>query len=120
MVKGLMNSRPEGAIIVTTPQEVALATIRKEIDFCRKMNLNIIGIVENMNGFTCPCCQVFCVYTCVCVCVCVYVCVCNAVHNVLVDDKNVYIIFTFEWTVKNIGLGYPKSDYGILFMHHLA
>ncbi|KAL5516269.1 hypothetical protein EMCRGX_G001555 [Ephydatia muelleri] len=52
-----MNSRPEGAIIVTTPQEVALATIRKEIDFCRKMNLNIIGIVENMNGFTCPCCQ---------------------------------------------------------------
>ena len=58
VVKGLMNSRPEGAIIVTTPQEVALATIRKEIDFCRKMNLNIMGIVENMNGFSCPCCQV--------------------------------------------------------------
>lgn len=57
VVKGLMNSRPEGAIIVTTPQEVALATIRKEIDFCNKMNLNIIGIIENMNGFTCPCCQ---------------------------------------------------------------
>ena len=58
VVKGLINSRPEGAIIVTTPQEVALATIMKEIDFCRKMDLKIIGVVENMNGFTCPCCQV--------------------------------------------------------------
>ena len=53
-----MNSRPEGAILVTTPQDVAMATIRKEINFCSKMNLNIIGIVENMSTFVCPCCQV--------------------------------------------------------------
>ena len=53
-----MNSRPEGAVLVTTPQDVAMATICKEINFCRKMKLNIIGIVENMSEFVCPCCQV--------------------------------------------------------------
>ena len=53
-----MNTKPEGTIIVTTPQEVALATIRKEINFCRKMKLDIIGLVENMSCFVCPCCQV--------------------------------------------------------------
>ena len=43
---------------MTTPQDVAMATICKEINFCRKMKLNIIGIVENMSEFVCPCCQV--------------------------------------------------------------
>lgn len=46
----------DGAIIVTTPQQVATADVRKEIDFCRKVNFNIIGIVENMSGFVCPHC----------------------------------------------------------------
>lgn len=46
-----------GAIIVTTPQEVALLDVRKEIDFCRKVNINIIGVVENMSGFVCPSCK---------------------------------------------------------------
>ena len=58
VVKSLVNARPEGAIIVTTPQEMALATIRKEINFCRKMKIKILGIVENMSGFVCPCCKV--------------------------------------------------------------
>ena len=58
VLKLLMNARPDGAIIVTTPQEVAMATIRKEINFCHKMKLKIIGVVENMSGFVCPCCQV--------------------------------------------------------------
>ena len=53
-----MNAKPEGALIVTTPQDVAMATIRKEINFCRKMCLPILGIVENMSGYICPCCQV--------------------------------------------------------------
>ncbi|XP_065830356.1 uncharacterized protein [Oscarella lobularis] len=57
VVKVLKGVEPDGAVIVTTPQEVALDTIRKEIDFCRKMSLPIIGIVENMSGFICPCCQ---------------------------------------------------------------
>lgn len=47
-----------GAILVTTPQEVALLDVRKEIDFCRKVNINILGVVENMSIFVCPCCKV--------------------------------------------------------------
>jgi Mrp family chromosome partitioning ATPase len=45
-----------GAIIVTTPQEVALADVRKSISFCQSLNLPILGIVENMSGFVCPHC----------------------------------------------------------------
>ena len=45
-----------GAIIVTTPQDVALVSVRKSINFVKKMNMNIIGIIENMSGFTCPHC----------------------------------------------------------------
>ena len=39
----------DGALIVTTPQEVALLDVRKEIDFCRKANIKILGLVENMS-----------------------------------------------------------------------
>lgn len=46
----------DGAIIVTTPQDVALVSVRKSINFVKKMNMNVIGIVENMSGFTCPHC----------------------------------------------------------------
>jgi Mrp family chromosome partitioning ATPase len=45
------------AIIVTTPQEVALADVRKSISFCRTVNLEIFGLVENMSGLTCPHCS---------------------------------------------------------------
>lgn len=44
------------ALIVTTPQEVSLADVRKSINFCRKVNLSILGLVENMSGFRCPHC----------------------------------------------------------------
>jgi Mrp family chromosome partitioning ATPase len=54
----LKNCHPDGAIIVTTPQEIALLDVRKEITFCRKVGLPILGVVENMSGFVCPCCQV--------------------------------------------------------------
>nr|XP_019933454.2 cytosolic Fe-S cluster assembly factor NUBP2 homolog [Aedes albopictus] len=47
----------DGAIIVTTPQEMALEDVRKEITFCKKTGINIIGIVENMSGFVCPNCS---------------------------------------------------------------
>jgi Mrp family chromosome partitioning ATPase len=46
----------EGAIIVTTPQDVALTDVRKSVTFCRQMNLPVIGVVENMSGFVCPHC----------------------------------------------------------------
>ena len=44
------------AIIVTTPQEVALKDVRKSIRFCKALGLPIFGIIENMSGFTCPDC----------------------------------------------------------------
>lgn len=44
------------AIIVTTPQEISLADVRKSISFCRHVNLEIFGIIENMSGFVCPHC----------------------------------------------------------------
>jgi Mrp family chromosome partitioning ATPase len=46
----------DGAIIVTTPQDVALVSVRKSINFVKKMNIPIIGIIENMSGFKCPHC----------------------------------------------------------------
>lgn len=47
----------DGAVIVTTPQEVALLDVRKEITFCNKVGIPILGVVENMSGFICPCCD---------------------------------------------------------------
>ena len=58
VVQYLKESGIDGAVIVTTPQEVALQDVRKEINFCRKVNLPIIGVVENMSGFVCPKCKV--------------------------------------------------------------
>ena len=46
----------DGAIIVTTPQDIALVSVRKSINFVKKMNMPIIGIIENMSGFNCPHC----------------------------------------------------------------
>jgi len=44
------------AIVVTTPQEISLADVRKSINFCKTVNLEIFGIIENMSGFDCPHC----------------------------------------------------------------
>ncbi|MBW1917773.1 MAG: P-loop NTPase [Deltaproteobacteria bacterium] len=44
------------AIIVTTPQEISLADVRKSINFCRKVNMKILGLVENMSHLICPKC----------------------------------------------------------------
>lgn len=47
---------PDGAIIVTTPQDVALLSVRKSINFARALNMRVLGLIENMSGFTCPHC----------------------------------------------------------------
>jgi Mrp family chromosome partitioning ATPase len=47
----------DGAVVVTTPQDVALADVRKSINFCHKMNLPVLGVIENMSGLACPHCQ---------------------------------------------------------------
>ena len=44
----------EGVVMVTTPQEVALADVRRAINMFRKVNVNVVGVVENMAGFTAP------------------------------------------------------------------
>jgi len=46
----------DGAVIVTTPQDVATADVRKSITFCRQLSLPVLGVVENMSGFVCPKC----------------------------------------------------------------
>ncbi|MCJ1429413.1 cytosolic Fe-S cluster assembly factor nbp35 [Sticta canariensis] len=52
----LKESGVDGAVVVTTPQEVSLLDVRKEIDFCRKAGIRVLGVVENMSGFVCPNC----------------------------------------------------------------
>jgi ATP-binding protein involved in chromosome partitioning len=44
------------AIIVTTPQEISLSDVRKSINFCRQVDMPIMGLVENMSGYICPHC----------------------------------------------------------------
>uniref|UniRef100_UPI00358ED0C8 cytosolic Fe-S cluster assembly factor nubp1-A-like n=1 Tax=Myxine glutinosa TaxID=7769 RepID=UPI00358ED0C8 len=56
-VQLLSAAKIDGAVIVTTPQEAALQDVRKEVDFCRKLKLPVIGVVENMSVFVCPKCK---------------------------------------------------------------
>lgn len=44
------------AVVVTTPQEIALADVRKSLDFCVQVELPVLGLVENMAAMTCPHC----------------------------------------------------------------
>lgn len=46
----------DGAVIVTTPQRVSTADVRRSIRFCRKLDIPVLGVVENMSGFVCPKC----------------------------------------------------------------
>ncbi|PIE69175.1 MAG: ATPase [Deltaproteobacteria bacterium] len=45
------------AIVVTTPQAVALADVRKSINFCKTMKMPVVGVIENMSGYVCPHCN---------------------------------------------------------------
>ena len=47
----------DGAVLVTTPQAVAVGDVRRELTFCKKAKLNVLGIVENMSGYVCPNCK---------------------------------------------------------------
>jgi Mrp family chromosome partitioning ATPase len=48
--------RADGAVIVTTPQDVALLDCRKSVTFAKQTKLPVLGMVENMSGFVCPHC----------------------------------------------------------------
>lgn len=55
----LMQAKPgqvSGAVIVTTPQAISISDVKKEINFCKKTNIHILGVIENMAGFVCPSC----------------------------------------------------------------
>lgn len=51
------NVELDGAVLVTTPQGISLNDVRKELSFCRKLQLPVLGVVENMSGYACPCCK---------------------------------------------------------------
>ncbi|XP_053493781.1 cytosolic Fe-S cluster assembly factor nubp2 [Ictalurus furcatus] len=56
VLENLKKHRVDGAVLVTTPQAVSTGDVRREITFCKKTGVKILGIVENMSGFVCPHC----------------------------------------------------------------
>jgi Mrp family chromosome partitioning ATPase len=50
------SGKLRGAFLVSTPQEVALADVRKQLAFCRKVGVPVLGLIENMAGFVCRKC----------------------------------------------------------------
>ena len=57
VMENLRQVKVDGAVLVTTPQAVAVGDVRREVTFCKKAKLKILGIVENMRGFVCPNCK---------------------------------------------------------------
>lgn len=57
LLKNALPGQVAGAVVVTTPQAVATADVKKELNFCAKTGINVIGVVENMSGFVCPNCS---------------------------------------------------------------
>lgn len=51
-----MIGQPAGAVLVTTPQDLAISDVRRSVSFCEKVSLPVVGIIENMSGLTCPHC----------------------------------------------------------------
>ncbi|CAH1376916.1 unnamed protein product [Tenebrio molitor] len=56
VMESLKGVKCDGAIIVTTPQQMSTEDVRKEITFCKKTGIPVLGLVENMSGFVCPSC----------------------------------------------------------------
>jgi Mrp family chromosome partitioning ATPase len=46
-----------GAVVVTTPQAISISDVKKELNFCKKTGIRVLGVVENMAGFVCPNCS---------------------------------------------------------------
>jgi predicted RNA-binding Zn-ribbon protein involved in translation (DUF1610 family) len=57
LLKNALPGQLKGAVVVTTPQAVATADVKKELNFCTKTGIHVIGVVENMSGFVCPNCS---------------------------------------------------------------
>ena len=48
--------QPGGAVLVTTPQQLSVADVRRSVSFCQQLSLPVLGIIENMSGLVCPHC----------------------------------------------------------------
>jgi len=57
IIASLKNCSPSGAIIVTTPQDLSVSIVKKEIKLCQELHVPILGIIENLSGYVCPCCD---------------------------------------------------------------
>lgn len=54
IVQYLKSTNVDGAVVVTTPQEVSMADVRKELNFCKKTGIKVLGVVENMANIQIP------------------------------------------------------------------
>ena len=52
----IQRSRPAGAVIVSTPQDLSLIDATRAVDLFRKMDVPVLGLIENMAGYVCPHC----------------------------------------------------------------
>ncbi|KAF1991140.1 P-loop containing nucleoside triphosphate hydrolase protein [Aulographum hederae CBS 113979] len=56
LLKETTSAQLAGAVVVTTPQAISISDVKKELNFCAKTGLRVLGVVENMAGYVCPCC----------------------------------------------------------------
>ncbi|KAI9712336.1 MAG: cytosolic Fe-S cluster assembly factor cfd1 [Bogoriella megaspora] len=56
LLRDAAPSQLAGAVVATTPQAISTSDVRKELNFCKKTGVKILGIIENMAGFVCPHC----------------------------------------------------------------
>lgn len=56
-MENIRTSNVLGAVLVTTPQMVAVDDVTRELTFCRRTGISVLGIIENMSGFVCPTCS---------------------------------------------------------------
>ena len=54
IVQYLKGTSVDGALVITTPQEVSMADVRKELNFCKKTGIPVLGVVENMADISIP------------------------------------------------------------------
>ncbi len=52
----IQKSRPDGAVIVSTPQDLSLIDARRAVDLFNKMSVPVLGLIENMATYVCPHC----------------------------------------------------------------
>ncbi|XP_069937941.1 cytosolic Fe-S cluster assembly factor NUBP2 homolog [Cherax quadricarinatus] len=57
LMENIRSASVLGAVLITTPQMIAVDDVTRELSFCRRTGINVLGIIENMSGFVCPNCS---------------------------------------------------------------